>query len=233
MAAQADYSSLRFSRIRVAKLDPTTFAPLVGTTNGYVSNSQIQVQVGTNVTTGDSFEQKNGEGSVCSAFTGADQLKNITLTLDLCSADPILRSFLTGGVLMTDPAHSFLPVGYQAPSVTATVTAPVCLEGWAHAYDGSAPAVATSTGASAPYWHFVFPNCTFVEDTFTLSNGIATFPVKGVSVENTAITANGPFNDWPLWAAQNGGITRSFGYFIDGTTLPAVTDARIPVPSGS
>lgn len=230
---QADYQSLRFARIRVAKLNPTTFAPLVGTQNGYVSNSQIQVQIGTNVTTGDSFEQKNGDGAVCATFTGADALKNITLTLDLCSADPILRSFLTGGTLMTDPANSFLPVGYQAASVTSTVTAPVCLEGWTRAYDGSVPAVPTTTTPDAAYWHWVFPNCTFVEDTTTLSNGIATFPVKGISVENTALTANGPFNDWPLWAADNGGVTRSYGYFLDATTLPVVTDARIAVPSGS
>lgn len=231
--SQADYQSLRVARLRVAKLDPTSFAPLVGTQNGYVSNSQIQVQVGTNVTTGDSFEQKNGDGATCATYTASDTLKNITLQMDLCSADPILRSFLTGGALLTDPAHSFLPVGYQAPSVTATVTAPVSLEVWTRAYDGSTPAVPTSTSPNAAYWHWVFPNCTFTEDTTTLSNGIATFPVKGISVENTALTANGPFNDWPLWAAQNGGITRCYGYFLDSTTLPAVTDARIAVPSGS
>lgn len=231
--SQADYQSLRFVRLRLAKLDPTTFAPLAGSANGYVSNSQIQVQVGTNVTTGDSFEQKNGAGTVCATSTDSDQLKNITLGLDLCSADPILRSFLTGGALMTDPTHSFLPVGYQAPSVTATVQSPVCLEGWTKAWDGGSVAVATSTAAAAPYWHWVFPNCTFVEDTTTLSNGIATFPVKGISVENAAITANGPFNDWPIWAADNGGVTRCYGYFLDATTLPAVTDARIAVPSGS
>lgn len=231
--SQADYQSLRFVRIRVSKLDPTSFAPLVGTQNAYVSNGQIQVQVGTNVTTGDTGEQKNGNGDVCATFQDPDRLKNVTLALDLCAADPILRAFLTGGTLMTDPAHSNLPVGYQAPSVSGVLNAPVCFEGWTKAWDGGSQAVATSTSPNVAYWHWVFPNASFVEDTTTLSNGIATFPVKGISVENTAITANGPLNDWPLWVAQNGGITRCYGYFLDGTTLPVVTDARIAVPSGS
>jgi hypothetical protein len=56
--------------------------------------------------------------------------------------------------------------------------------------------------------------------------------VKGKSVENAAITANGPFNDWPIWTADNGGVTRCYGYFLD-SALPSATCARIPVPSGS
>lgn len=231
--SQADYQSLRFSRIRVSKLDPTTNAPLVGASNGYVSNSQIQVQVSMNVTTGDTGTQKNGDGATCATFIDADRLTSVGLTMDLCSADPILRSFLTGGTLMTDPTHSFLPVGYMAPSVSGVLDFPVCLEGWTRAWDGSAAAIATSTAALTPYWHWVFPQVNFVEDTFTLANGIATFPVKGVATENPAITANGPFNDWPIWAADNGGVTKCYGYFLDSTTLPTVTDARIAVPAGS
>lgn len=230
---QPDYQSLRFTRIRVSKIDPSTGAPLVGTTNAYVSNSQIQLQVGTNITTGDTGEQKNGNGDVCATFEDADRLKNVTLQLDLCSADTILRSFLTGGTLLIDPAHASTAAGYEAPSTAGTLNAPVCLEGWTKAWDGGTQAIAASTTPNAAYWHWVFPWATFVEDTTTLNNGIHTFPMKGKSVENTGITANGPFNDWPLYVAQQGGITRCYGYFLDGTTLPAVTDARIAVPSGS
>lgn len=231
--SQADYQSLRFVRIRVSKLTSGTGAPLAGASNGYVSNSQIQCQVSVNVTTGDAFEQKNGNGETCATSTDADRLKSIGLTMDLCSSDPILRSFLTGGTLLTDPGHSNLPVGYQAASAAGTLDSPVCLEGWTKAWDGTVQAVSTSTSPNASYLHWVFPYAKFVEDTTTLNNGIATFPVKGISVENAGITANGPFNDWPLWVAQNGGITRSYGYFLDGTTLPTVTDARIAVPAGS
>lgn len=231
--SQADFQSLRVSRIRVSKLDQTTFAPLVGTQNAYVQDCQIQLQLSMNVTTGDSFEQKTGDGSICATKTDSDRLKSCAISMDLCSADPILRSFLTGGTLFTDPSHSFLPVGYQAPAGTGTLNNHVCLEAWTIAYDGSAVASATSTSTSAPYWHWVFPNASFVEDTTTLSNGFATFPVKGTSVDNPAITSNGPLNDWPIWAANNGGVTTCYGYFLDGTTLPTVTNARIAVPSGS
>lgn len=231
--AQADYQSLRFVRIRLSKLTSGTGAPLVGASNGYVSNSQIQAQISMNTETGDDFSQKNGNGETCATSTDADRLKSVGITLDLCSADPILRSFLTGGTLLTDPAQSNLPVGYQAASAAGTLDSPVCLEGWTKAWNGTTQAVPNSTSPSAAYWHWVFPYSKFVEDTTTLSNGIATFPVKGVSTENSGITANGPFNDWPLWVAQNGGITRSYGYFLDATTLPVETDARISVPSGS
>lgn len=231
--SQADYQSLRFVRIRVAKLDAASGAPSVGALNGYVSNSQIQCQVGVEVTTGDTGEQKNGNGDTCATFTDPDRLKSVTLTMDLCSADPTLRSFLTGGSLMTDPAHSSLPVGYAAPSTSGTLENQVCLEGWTKAWDGSGTVIPTSTSPSVAYWHWVFPSCSFVEDTTTLGNAIQTFPVKGKGVENSAITGNGPFNDWPLWVVQNGLAGRVYSYFLDGTTLPTVTDARIAVPSGS
>lgn len=230
--SQPDYQSLRLARIRVSKIDPVTGAPLVGATNGYVSNAQVQLQVGTNITTGDTGEQKNGNGDVCATFEDADRLKNVTLGLDLCSADVILRSFLTGGSLMLDNTHAGIAVGYQAPSTSGTLNVPICLEAWTKAWDGNQQATATSGGAGS-YWHWVFPWSTFVEDTTTLSNGVHTFPVKGKSVENAAITANGPFNDWPTWVGQAGGVTKCYGYFLDSTTLPTVTDARIAVPSGS
>lgn len=231
--SQANYQSLRFVRIRVSKVTAGSGAPLVGSANAYVSNAQIQAQISMNTTPGDDFTQANGNGDICATMTDADKLKSVGITMDLCAADPILRSFLTGGTLLTDPAQSSLPVGYQAPSTSGTLDSPVCLEGWTKAWDGTAQAVPTSTSPLAAYWHWVFPYCKFVEDTTTLNNGIATFPVKGVSTENTGITTNGPLNDWPLWVAQNGGITRCYGYFLDGTTLPTVTDARIAVPSGS
>lgn len=230
--SQADYQNLRVYRIRVAKLDPVTFAPLVGASNGYVQDCQIQVQLSMNVTTGDSFEVKDGAGGICATSTDADRLKSVAVSMDLCSADPILRSFLTGGMLMTDPTHSFLPVGYQAPSTSGTLTNRTCLEVWGGVWDGSSAPTPTSTGAGA-FWHWVFPNAQFVEDTTTLSNGFASFPVKGVSTENASITANGPFNDWPIWTADGGGVTRCYGYFLDATALPSVTDARIAVPAGS
>lgn len=230
--SQPDYQSLRLARIRVSKINPTTGAPLVGASNGYVSNSQIQLQVGTNITTGDTGIQKNGNGDVCASFEDSDRLKNVTLALDLCSADAILRSFLTGGSLFTDATNSNIPFGYQAPSTAGTLNVPVCLEAWTKAWDGTQQATSVTAGAGS-YWHWVFPWSTFVEDTTTLSNGIHTFPLKGKSVENAAITANGPFNDWGTILGANGGVTRCYGYFLDSTTLPAVSDARIAVPAGS
>lgn len=231
--SQADYQSLRLTRIRLSKIDPNTGAPVIGATNGYVSNSQIQAQIGVTTIAGASGDQANGDGTVCATFQDPDRLKNVTITLDLCSADPITRSFLTGGQLLTDPSHTNTAVGYQAPSTASTLNTPICFEAWTRAWDGNAQAIGPSTTPNVAYWHWVFPWATFVEDTTTLANAIGTFPCKGISVPNPSITANGPFNDWPIWVADAGGITQCYGYFLDGTAPPAATDARIPVPSGS
>ena len=66
--AQPNYQSLRLVRTRVSLINNSTGAPTVGASNGYVSNAQIQLQVGTNITTGDTGEQKNGNGDVCATF---------------------------------------------------------------------------------------------------------------------------------------------------------------------
>lgn len=229
---QACYQSLRAVRIRAAKIDSATGAPTAGASDGVVSSAQIQVQIGINLETGDTGTQKNGDGTVCASFTDPDTLKNVTLSMDLCSADPVLRGILTSGTVLVDPAHSSLPAGFQALAIGSHPD-PVCFEVWTRAWDGGAQVNNSSSFAgSANYWHWVFPWTTWVEDQTTLSNGIHTFPLKAVGVENTGITANGPFNDWPTYVAQNGGITKSYGYFLDNA-VPAATCGYTAVPSGS
>lgn len=220
------FASLRTAAIRIALLDPTTLGPLVGSANGYVSTSQIQVQVGATITTGDSGEQKNGDGAICAAFQDPDRLKDVQLTTELCDNDPQLKAMMTGGNIL----HNAGAVsGMQAPSTSGTLNVPVCFEVWTRAWDGSAQALPSMTSPNIAYWHWVFPCTYWTIDNFNLTNAIHTFPLKGRGSENTAITANGPFNDWPAGVR---GITRCFGYGLDGT-LPTATCAAIAVPSGS
>ena len=58
------------------------------------------------------------------------------------------------------------------------------------------------------------------------------FTYTGQSTDNSAITLNGPFNDWPSYIADEGGVTTAMGWFQDGT-IPANTTALESVPSGS
>jgi hypothetical protein len=230
---QPCYQSLRAVRIRASKINSSTGAPTVGASNGVVSSAQIQAQIGITITTGDTGTQKNGDGVTCATFTDPDTLKNVTIALDLCSADPILRGILTSGTIFTDPAHASIAAGFQSLAVGSSPT-PVCFELWTRAWDGSSQTSSTTTFGNgvAAYWHWVFPWTTWVEDQTTLSNGIHTLPLKGTGVANSAITANGPFNDWPTYVAQNGGVTQPYGYFLD-SQLPSATCGFTAVPAGS
>jgi hypothetical protein len=229
---QPCYQSLRCVRIRAAKINSTTGAPVNGASNGVVSSAQIQLQIGVTLNTGDTGTQKNGDGVICATFTDPDTLKNVQLTLDLCSADPILRGILTSGTIFIDPAHTNTPVGMQGLPVSTSPT-PVCFEIWTRAWDGSSQtSAAVSTSPNAAYWHWVFPWVTFVEDQTTLSNGVHTLPLKGTGVANSGITANGPYNDWPVYIADQGGVTSPYGYFLD-SAIPAAVCGYTAVPSGS
>jgi hypothetical protein len=229
---QPCYQSLRCVRIRVSKINSTTGAPVNGASNGVVSSSQIQCQLGLTLTTGDTGTTKNGDGVVCATFTDPDTLKNVALTLDLCSADPILRALMLSATTFIDPGHASTVMGMQSLGVGVNPT-PVCFELWTRAWDGTAQTTAAvSTSPNAAYWHWVFPWVTWVEDTTTLSNGIHSLPLKGIGVANSGITANGPFNDWPVAIADQGGVTSPYGYFLD-SAIPAATCGYTSVPSGS
>lgn len=223
-------ASVRLERIRLAKLNPTTRAPLVGANNGYVSDAQVLLRVGVEIETGRDVTQKNGGGRVCASFKESDTFKRATVQLQVCQADPVLESFLTGGGTFADGSNI---QGVQAPRAGATLENYVALEGWTRAWDGTTQAVPPSTSPDVAYWHWVFPMTSgWVPNDFDLGDGVHLFQFNGIAEENTAFTLNGAFNDFPAYIADEGGVVAAYGRFLDDQ-IPAATCARIPIPSGS
>lgn len=222
------FGSLQACAIRLAKITAAG-APDVGASNGYVSDALISLQVSVELTEGDEFEQKNGCGAICQTFKDCDRIKRLSLSMDLCQLDANLIEFLTDADLFSSGGN---PIGWQFPSVTAACPNGVSLEVWTKAWDGTEQAVPTFTDPDAAYWHWVFPRTKWTMGNITMDNSIMVVPVTGFAEENSSITANGPFNDWPEAVANAGGVTRVGGVFLDAS-IPTAACAAISVPSGS
>jgi hypothetical protein len=228
MANPTCFASLQACALRVARLSAAG-APESGAENGYVSEAIIDLTVAVELTEGDEFEVKNGCGVICATFKDVDRIKRLNLTLNLCQLDFYLIDFLTEGGLIESGG---LPVGFEYPSVTAAAQNGVSLEVWTKAWDGTEQAVPAFTSPNAAYNHWVFPKTKWVLGDITMENDLMVVPVTGFGEENSQITANGPFNDWPAAVANHGGITRVGGVFYDDT-LPTATCAPEAVPAGS
>lgn len=221
------FASLQVCGIRVARLNAAG-APVAGSSSGYVSDAMISVDVGLEVTTGDDLEVKNGCGSLCAAFKDCDRLKRVTLGMTLCQLDTELIELLTGATTFTSGGSA---IGLQLPSTGADCPVGASFEVWTKAWDGGEQGVAASVGG-ATYFHFVFPRTKWRIGNFTLENKFLEAKLEGFGEENSQITANGPFNDWPAAVAGAGGVTRIGGWFYDDAP-PTAQCGYIPVAAGS
>lgn len=219
------YASVELAALRIAELTAAG-APSTGAGNGYVTDAAIQMGVTVEVETGTEFTQKNGLGAICATLKQPDTVKRVTLALELCQLDSQLIAMLTGGDPFTAGADV---IGMQLPAVGGTPPN-LCVEAWTKAWDGGGQAVPSYTSPNPAYFHFVFPLTTWVQGQFNMAEGFMVVPLTGSGSENNAITANGPFDDWPAAVAGRGGITRIGGWFLD-EDIPTAACAAITVSS--
>lgn len=231
MTSPACYGSFRLERIRFALLDPDTLAPSPGANHGYVIDSQTVLNVGDVNETGDTVTVKNGGGRICVDAQDDDTFKRVALQLSVCSRDPLVEYFLMGARLFRDDSARI--VGAQTPVAGSATNQPICIEAWSRAWDGTSQAISPTTSPELSYWHWVFPySHGFTMQAVDLGNAGQVFQYNGLSDDNPAITLNGPFNDWPSYLADEGGVVGARGYFLD-TAPPDATCAMITVPAGS
>lgn len=215
--------------MRVTRLNSSTGSPVPGTGNAVISAAPIKLEVKLNLDTGDDLEHKNGCGTIIASFKDRDRLKNVELAMDLTQLDATLFELMTGSQTFSSGGN---PIGFQSVAVGVDGPAPVCLEAWSKAWDGGSPAIPTLTSPNAAYIHWVFPKTTWHMSDFTVEHGFVTVGVAGKGEENSRITANGPFDDWPVGVAGPGGITRCFGWFFDAT-LPTAVCGYTTVPGAA
>lgn len=224
--ANSCYGSLNVCMLRWSALT-SGGAPDPGASNGYQMSAFTQLGVGIEISAGADVEIKNGCADICQSFKQADKVKRASLDLTLCDLDSELIQLMVGGGTFVDSGTT---KGFQGPVETDDAPNGGCLEAWTWAWDGDQQAV---DGVDALYWHWVFPRARFVPGTFTMeAENFLLMPLTGNSQANTAVTANGPFNDWPDYVANAGGVTASYGAFLD-TAIPTATCGYVTVPSGS
>lgn len=192
--------------MRVTKLGPTG-APLPGAQNSYVSDALIQAQLGLEYEDGEEIVQKNGAGLVCLTYKAPDSLKRGTITgLQICTPDPNLLAFMTGGRVLQDGANE---VGYQAPEVGSDPNPNgFSLELWTNAI---------IDGAQSGYFWWVIPRAKVrPSGEWALSGTAPLVPeFEGTATQNPN-WLDGPANDWEYASDR-------VWQFVQTTTLPDLT----------
>lgn len=179
--------------LRITALDDNG-TPLVGASSAVV-RTLVQIQKSTTISTGQSFEQRDGCGNICASKTAEDKITGVGLQLQLCQYDFALAALLLGvdpilGNIFTPSA----PIGVDLPSSTAPASNGVCVEAWSPALDGSEQA--SSASLNPVYFHYVWPKVTWVPGQTTLAAGVILTSFDGKGSENSNIF-DGPFNDFP------------------------------------
>lgn len=208
-------TSLDICASRVAKLT-TGGAPSAGASNGYVTIAAQKLEVTVTTSKADDTEMKNGCGQLMAVLNEPEKIKGIELAADYCYLDAYLLELKTGSETFSSGGNA---IGSQIAAI-GSEPPPVCYEAWTKAWEVDHQYVAPFTDPDATYIHWVFPLTRWVQDKFTMEHDLMIVPVKGVGSENPAITANGPFDDWPSAIANAGGVTRLGGWFFDDT-LPS------------
>lgn len=104
--------------MRLTRLDATG-APLVGTDNGYTTNSLISIGFGLSFSDPTVVSLSNGQGITCVSYTSPATLLGGTIdSLKVCQPDPNLLAFLAGGTVITQGGSTEV----QTITVTGTPT---------------------------------------------------------------------------------------------------------------
>ncbi len=194
------YQSLDLCAIRASTL-ASDGSKLGATVNGSAYNlTPISLGRSPVVSTGETFEQRDGCGDICVSITDPNLTTSETLTLDLCQLDLELISILTGAEVLLD--GSAVVIGVEAPD--PALTPPIVeFNAWTKAYSGS-----TQVTAPRDYWHWVWPWTTWNIADWTIKRGILSIQLTGKASANANL-GSGSFNDLP-----GAGVQQFFGVFL-------------------
>lgn len=145
----------------------------------------VSLQISPTVSTGDTFEQRDGCGNVCYTATNPDTNTGADLVLTLCTFDVESIALATGASIVTDGAEN---VGFAIGTDTAN---PTEFHAWTKSFDGS-----DRVASPRSWWHHVFPNTTWNLGNFTLQQNALTVVLNGTATTNANL-GDGGFGDVP------------------------------------
>lgn len=207
MATDGCFTPILAVRLRACLLDDTG-APDPGADSVVVTDALISVGYSVVLKAGADLEQDNGAGEVCATYRGDDEIKSVTLKMELCKLDHELITLLTGSTLVEVSGQTR---GFAIPVVGAKLNRKVSIEAWAIAQDGDEQAL---LGGNPLFYRYIWPRTSWTLGDQTLENKIGTIPLNGKGVGNSSF-GDGPANDLP-WDAYSSAM----GIFDDNGTLP-------------
>lgn len=160
---------IKASVIRLIKLD-SCGVPVTGASSSVVTfNGFVSVAVTPDYEEGQEFIQKRADGSLCVSDKDPNELKRVSLDVEVCTLDPDLQVIASGERLLTDGAPA---TGTGVAYGEGQLTARFSLELW----QPIAGANACSPGGVQQYVYWLFGNVgnTMIGD-FTFENDVFTY----------------------------------------------------------
>jgi len=222
---QDNAASVRGLALRVTRLAKDG-SPVVNGASGcdvFLTSGFISFTFTPSYNEADEISITNAAGEVCVYYKAPDTLQSVEFGLELCDPNPILTEMLVGGdVLMATAASACAPagtqagdtvaVGYAAPRIGASAgDSVVAVEVWSQAVIGG------KSANVCPYWHYVFPYCTFkLDGDRVLENGNLATVFAGNGSGN-ALFGGGPYID-------TAGVSPAVDGAVFAWPFPTITD---------
>lgn len=193
-------------------------SPMPGAHNAYVSNALTKFTSTPNIRTATEIEEPNGCDVICVAYQGPPSLKWGDVEIDLCSPDPHLEAFLSGGATIANPDGEEDPPGFAAPAIGLLTPTPVGVELWAKRILNG------DIDPDYPYARWVYPKI------INLASGARSHEVPsqkpiytGRALENPNY-GDGVLGDWPATSDR-------YEQWIPVKTLPVASCGPIALPA--
>lgn len=160
----------------------------------FVFDDLITLTVSSEYGDDDDIERKSASGAVCLTYFAFGPLKRLTMSMDLCSANPELQALLVGGARL----ESSGAVGFGWPEVGVTQAC-----GTAAYYGVGLEAWTLNVGADGttdptfPYLHWLFPRTLWRVGDKNFENDAMTHSFDGLGLQNSQ-WLDGPDADWPV-----------------------------------
>jgi hypothetical protein len=205
--------------IRVAHLGPDG-VPLVGVTEGYISDALVSVAFEPEYQDGAEVTQDNACGDRIVDYKAPDIFRWGNVTIQLATPDPYLAAFLSGGTTIVGSGPDIDRIGWAAPPLGTLDENPISMELWAKRPDKATG----SLDAASPYARWAYPLVKNLRlGSWTHENGPILPEFTGQAFENPS-WGNGPWDDWLVSSDR---VVQWFP--VAAADLPDATCAPVPV----
>lgn len=173
--------------MRVAKLDPISGVPLPGAENLIVSSALSELTYTTTYQSGTDVFEMNACGDACVDYKSNDIKRRLEVQLTICTHDPYLMAFLSGGDTLVDGGAT----GWASAEVGRIPDSPISIELWAKRINDG------DLDPDFPYAWWVFPKIKNLQEAQNKFGNASKMPAfSGQGYENLN-WFDGPTNDWP------------------------------------